>query len=119
MTKPIRVTLYRWAGKFGPFKVNIPCGECTLTKDILEDTFNNELEGVPVELEVKGWLSYWWEPLLRGAWHAPIVLVEGKVVSQGEALNRGALIKAVIQEWTKRDSLSGNIVYRSFPFVSH
>ncbi len=111
MTKPIRVTLYRWAGKFGPFKVNIPCGECTLTKDILEDTFNNELEGVPIELEVKGWLSYWWEPLLRGAWHAPIVIVEGKVVSQGEALNRGSLIKAVIQEWSKRDSLTGSIVF--------
>lgn len=62
MTTPIKVTLYRWAGHFGPFKVNIPCGECTLTKDILADTFANELAGVPIELEVKDWLSYWWNP---------------------------------------------------------
>lgn len=111
MTKPIHITLYRWAGHFGPLKVNIPCGECTLTKDILDDTFSNELADVSVQLEVKDWLSNWWEPLRYGAWHAPIVIVEGKVVSQGEALNRGALIQAVIQEWAKRDTLKGNVVY--------
>ncbi|EHD2268861.1 glutaredoxin [Vibrio cholerae] len=111
MTTPIKVTLYRWAGRFGPFKVNIPCGECTLTKDILADTFANELAGVPIELEVKDWLSYWWEPLKLGAWHAPIVVVAGKVISQGEALNRGVLVQSIIKEWTKQDTLQGNIVF--------
>ncbi|MET1281045.1 glutaredoxin [Vibrio navarrensis] len=111
MSKPIKITLYKWAGSWGPFKVNIPCGECTLTKDILTDTFANELADVPVELEVKDWLSHWWEPLKLGAWHAPILLVEGKVVSQGEALNRGVLVQSVIAEWSKRDTLKGNIVY--------
>ncbi|GAM68157.1 glutaredoxin [Vibrio sp. JCM 19236] len=111
MTKPIKITLYRWAGSWGPFKVNIPCGECTLTKDILKDTFETELRDVEIEFEVKDWLSHWWEPLKKGAWHAPILLVEGKVVSQGEALNRGVLVQSVIAEWTKRDNLQGNIVY--------
>ncbi|ENO1229084.1 MULTISPECIES: glutaredoxin domain-containing protein [Vibrio] len=111
MSQPIKITLYRWAGSWGPFKVNIPCGECTLTKDILKDTFENELADVPVELEVKDWLSHWWEPLKAGAWHAPILLVEGKVISQGEALNRGVLVQSVIAEWVKRDELKGNIVY--------
>ncbi|MGR5299101.1 glutaredoxin domain-containing protein [Vibrio mediterranei] len=111
MAEPIKITLYRWAGSWGPFNVNIPCGECTLTKDILNDTFNNELDGIPIKLEVKDWLSHWWEPLKSGAWHAPILMVEGKVISQGEALNRGVLVQYVIQEWTKRDTLSGNIVY--------
>ncbi|ENM5743927.1 glutaredoxin [Vibrio metoecus] len=111
MTTPIKVTLYRWAGSFGPFKVNIPCGECTLTRDILADTFANELAGVPIELEIKDWLSYWWEPLKLGAWHAPIVVVAGKVISQGEALNRGVLVQSIIKEWTKQDTLQGNIVF--------
>lgn len=111
MTKPIKITLYRWAGSWGPFKVNIPCGECTLTKDILKDTFANELKDVDIEFEVKDWLSHWWEPLKKGSWHAPILLVEGKVVSQGEALNRGVLVQSVIAEWTKRDELQGNIVF--------
>lgn len=111
MTTPIKITLYRWGGSWGPFKVNIPCGECTLTKDILKDTFENELADVEVELEVKDWLSHWWEPLKLGAWHAPILVVEGKVVSQGEALNRGVLVQSVIKEWTKRNTLKGNIIY--------
>ncbi|KOE80638.1 glutaredoxin [Vibrio alginolyticus] len=111
MAEPIKITLYRWAGSWGPFKVNIPCGECTLTKDILTDTFNNELVDVAVELEVKDWLSHWWEPLKLGAWHAPILVIEGKVVSQGETLNRGVLVQAVINEWAQRDNLKGNIVY--------
>ncbi|WGV98708.1 glutaredoxin [Vibrio sp. YMD68] len=111
MTTPIKITLYRWGGSWGPFKVNIPCGECTLTKDILLDTFETELEGIPVELEVKDWLSHWWEPLKLGSWHAPILVVEGKVISQGEALNRGVLVQSVIQEWVKKDTLKGNIVY--------
>ncbi|EKG2480916.1 glutaredoxin [Vibrio vulnificus] len=111
MSEAIKITLYRWAGSWGPFKVNIPCGECTLTKDILTDTFANELNGIPVELEIKDWLSHWWEPLKLGAWHAPILVVEGKVVSQGEALNRGVLVQSVIKEWTKRDTLKGNIVF--------
>lgn len=111
MANPIKITLYRWGGSWGPFKVNIPCGECTLTKDILQDTFENELDGIPIDLEIKDWLSHWWEPLKYGAFHAPILVVEGKVVSQGEALNRGVLVQSVIQQWAKRSKLVGNIVY--------
>ncbi|MDR9828841.1 glutaredoxin family protein [Vibrio sp.] len=111
MPSPIKITLYRWAGSWGPFKVSIPCGECTLTKDILQDTFTTELDGIPVELEVKDWLSHWWEPLKSGGWHAPIIMVEGKIISQGEALNRGVLVQAVIAEWTKHDEITGNVVF--------
>jgi len=28
---PVKLLLYRWGGKWGPLKVKIPCGECTLT----------------------------------------------------------------------------------------
>ena len=98
----IKITLYRWAGSWGCFKIKIPCGECTLTKDILEDTFQNELNGIPIELTIKDWLSSWWEPLKYGAYHAPIIIVENKVISQGEALNRGVLTQAVISEYAKK-----------------
>lgn len=111
MNKKIKVKLYRWAGQYGPFKVKIPCGECTLTKDILEDTFKNELKDINVKLEVKDWLSNWWEPLLKGAWHAPIVMVEGKVVSQGEALNRGVLVQKIVEASVLDMKISGNVVF--------
>ncbi len=108
---PVKVTLYRWAGSFGPFKVNIPCGECSLTVDVIEDTFATELAGVPVELETLDWLSHWWKPLSVGGWHAPIVLVEGKLVSQGHALNRGLLTEAIIAAHVQRTERVGTHVF--------
>ena len=108
---PVEVVLYRWAGKWGPFKVNIPCGECSLTLDVINDTFSTELKGVPTSLIVREWLTEWWKPLPKGGWHAPIVLVEGQLVSQGHALNRGVLTEAIIDAYAKRSSLKGNQVF--------
>ena len=105
------MTLYRWAGRWGPFRVRVPCGECALTVDVLEDTFANELAGVPVELDNREWLSEWWRPLPAGGWHAPIVAVEGRVVSQGHALNRGVLTEAVIAAHVRRGGIRGNHVF--------
>jgi glutaredoxin len=109
--KPVQITLYKWAGSWGPFKIKIPCGECSLTRDVLRDTFENELQGIPVRLEVKEWLSNWWQPLGKGGWHAPIVQVEGKIISQGQALNRGLLTQAVIDVHAARSQLAGHHLF--------
>ena len=110
-SNPVKIQLYRWAGKWGPFKVKIPCGECSLTVDVINDTIATELAGIPVELETLDWLSSWWKPLFKGGWHAPIVFVEGKIVSQGHALNRGLLTEAVIAAHVKRSEVSGNVIF--------
>ena len=108
---PVKVSLYRWAGKWGPFKVSIPCGECSLTVDVIQDTFDTELKGIPVELETHDWLSNWWKPLPRGGWHAPIVMVEGTLVSQGHALNRGVLTEAIIAAHVQRSNTTGTHLF--------
>lgn len=110
-TESIKITLYRWAGAWGPFKVKIPCGECALTKDIIQDTMQTELAGIPIELDIREWLSEWWKPLLKGGWHAPIVMVEDKVISQGLALNRGLLVQAVIGAYARRSEIQGNHIF--------
>ncbi len=107
----VEVTLYRWAGAWGPFKVRVPCGECSLTVDVIHDTFANELSGIGVELKMHDWLSVWWRPLKRGGWHAPIVLVDGKLVSQGHALNRGVLTEAVIAAHVQRTDITGSHLF--------
>lgn len=109
--KSVKITVYKWAGSFGPFKVNIPCGECTLTGDIIKDVLDNELSGVPTEVETREWLSEWWKPLIKGGIHAPIIMVDGKIISQGVALNRGVLAEKVIQSYIDFSELSGNIIY--------
>lgn len=110
-TEPVKIKLYRWAGKWGPFKVNIPCGECSLTVDVINDTIATELSAISVELETHDWLSTWWKPLRQGGWHAPIVIVEDKLVSQGHALNRGMLTEAVIAAHVKRSDVTGNAIF--------
>ena len=107
----VKVTLYKWAGAWGPFKVTISCGECTLTKNVIDDTLENELVDIPVEFEVKDWLSVWWEPLPKGGWHAPIVMVEGKIICQGHALNRGILTQTVIEAHAKTNAISGTHIF--------
>lgn len=108
---PVRITVYRWAGAWGPFKVSIPCGECALTGDVIGDTLEQELAGIEVELETRDWLSEWWRPLRAGGWHAPIVMVDGRVISQGLALNRGVLTEAVIQAHAQRQPIAGNHLF--------
>ena len=83
---PVKLTLYRWAGQWGPFKVKIPCGECSLTVDVINDTLETELAGVSVDLEIREWLSEWWKPLPKGGWHAPIAMVDGKLAAAGGPL---------------------------------
>ena len=107
----VRVTLFRWAGAWGPFKVRIPCGECALTKDVIQDTLTTELVDIPVKLEIREWLSEWWKPLLKGGWHAPIVLVDGKVISQGHALNRGVLTQAVVEAYARKAAVKGSHLF--------
>ena len=109
----INIKVYRWAGSWGPFKVNIPCGECSLTKDIIQDTIDSDLEGISVNLDVRDWLDEWWKPLLKGGYHAPIIMVEGKIISQGRALNRGVLTEAVIEAYAEKNQITSdkNIIF--------
>ncbi len=111
ISNAVKVTVYRWAGEWGPFKITIPCGECSLTMDIVKDTLQNELSGIPCELEERKWLNEWWKPLLHGAIHAPIVLVENKVIGQGSALNRGILTEKIIQAYAKKNDIRGNHIF--------
>jgi len=111
MSHKVSITVYRWAGAWGPFRVKIPCGECALTLDIIQDTLAHELAGIEVQLDIRDWLSEWWKPLAKGGWHAPIVMVNGSVISQGAALNRGLLTQAVIENHATTSDLEGNHIY--------
>ncbi len=111
MNKLVNITVFRWAGAWGPFRVSIPCGECSLTGDIIQDCIDSDLDGINVALEMRDWLSEWWRPLPKGGWHAPIVLVDGKLVSQGAALNRGVLTQAVIERAIGGTPIQGNHIF--------
>ena len=55
--------------------------------------------------------SNWWEPLRAGGWHAPIVMVDGQVISQGVAINSGILSEKVIKAYAAKTPVYGNIIF--------
>ncbi len=109
--RPVNVTFYRWAGSWGPFRVRTPCGECELTADVIGNALANELRDIAVHLEVRNWLDAWWRPLVVGGWHAPIIVVDGRVISQGRVLNRGVFQEAVVRAHARKVPIRGNHVY--------
>jgi hypothetical protein len=75
---PIKITQFKYAGKWGPFKIKATCEECDLSTGILEDMVKNEFRGKDVVFEKKPWLDNWIFCFVRGARHAPIIMVDGK-----------------------------------------
>ncbi len=88
--KELKIELYRWEGKWGPFEIKSVCHECDINEAILKD-FQKRFPQ-KIELVIKPWLNNWLMLLLRHfAWHAPVVIMDGKKISQGVVLPGGKL----------------------------
>ncbi len=98
----VKITQYKWAGKWGPFKIKTPCEECDLTTSILKDMMDVEFKGKNVTFEIKPWLDNWIYCLTKVAWHAPIIMVDGKKFHQyshkDPIFNREKLTKIVLNK---------------------
>lgn len=75
---PVVITDFKWAGKLGPIEIKAPCSECDVITSMLTKMLDEDFRGKNVVLEVKPWLNSMIYCLFRGAWHAPIVVVNGK-----------------------------------------
>ena len=78
----VAITQYIWEGKWGLFKIKTHCGECDITTAQIKSLLGKELKGKGITLTIKPWLDNWWRVILKGAYHAPIVLVNGKLFWQ-------------------------------------
>ena len=78
MKDTIKITQFKWAGKLGPIRIKSTCNECDLTSAMLKNMMENEFKGKNVQFEIKPWLDNFFYCLSRGAWHAPIIMVNGK-----------------------------------------
>lgn len=89
------IVVYRITGPQGP--IDIPhryCEECDLTVQLVKSVITG-LDDASIRLDVKPWLLYFWKPILRGGWHAPILTIDGRVFSQGIVPGREALLRAL------------------------
>lgn len=73
--KKVRITQYKWEGKWGPFKIKSKCDECNLTTSVLKETIKNYNKKTNVKIIIKPWLDNWWFCLKKGAFHPPIIMI--------------------------------------------
>lgn len=95
--KKTKIDVYLWKGKKWFFEIKSECDECNLVMGLLRDMEKKELKN-KVEINTYPWLDNFFTLLFKGGWHAPIVLVNGKVFSQEIVPNRKKLADAVIQQ---------------------
>jgi len=92
----VSVVVYRITGKQLFFNVDESyCEECELTVQRIIKVSKN-LPDIQVNLSVKPWLNNIFRALLKGGWHAPVVLVDGMRISQGVVPNDSLLTKAIV-----------------------
>ncbi|MGC8667221.1 MAG: hypothetical protein ACP5VE_03765 [Chthonomonadales bacterium] len=80
----VEVVVYRFSGWQGLFKIpHTWCPECDLLIRAVERAIAGTAPGTQVRFVVQPWFFWFWKPLLKGAWHPPILIINGTVVSQG------------------------------------
>ena len=101
----VNVVVYRSTGKQLFFYVDASyCEECDITiRHIIE--LSAKLRDIHIKLSVKPWLDNIFQVLLKGGWHPPVVLVDGKRVSQGVVPNDGLLTKAIVDAADRKRSI--------------
>ena len=91
----VKIKIYKWGGKFGPFKIKTTCGECSLSINIIHDVAKEF--GNIIEIEEVPWLDNWHRVIKKGGWHAPIITVNEKVISQGVVIDRDYLRSVLVK----------------------
>ena len=116
----LEVLQYKWAGSWGPFHIKVPCGECSVTETMIRKVIETEFQGYEIAFQVRDWLPNWWRVILRGGWHAPIVMVNDKLIGQGRVIDPGTLAAALRAEIARQSHIhpGENIIFgkESCPF---
>ena len=107
----VHLTYYRYAGKFLFARIRKRCQECDTTHVVLQRLMAEEFRGKPVSLDSQPWLNNWWKVIWRGAWHAPILLLNGRVFSQGIVPDVPRLLRTVGQILDDEELISNATVY--------
>ena len=91
------ITMYRFTGRQGFFTIPEKwCEECDLVLGMLKDIITaNGLED-QVKMVVRPWWLWWMVPLVRyGSFHAPQLIIDGKLISAGIVPDRTEVERAL------------------------
>lgn len=97
--KKVIVSVYFWGGqKFG-IKIKSTCQECDISIPLIKNLIKKEFKGKLIKVEIKPWLDNIFEVFFKyKGWHAPIIVVNDRLVSQGKLVNLNVLRETIKQE---------------------
>lgn len=98
---PVVITQFKWAGEWGPFRIQSRCDECDAITGTVKSMMEQEFKAKNVVFEVKPWLNNIFYCLTRGVWHAPILTVNGKKffqISKNKSMFSRAELIATVEE---------------------
>jgi len=96
--KNIDIIIYKMTGRQLFF--NVPekiCEECDLSIAMVKNVAKR-MKGININIEVKQWFNNLLPVLLKGGWHPPVVMVNGKIFSQGIVPDAEKLESKIRQE---------------------
>ena len=93
----IQITVYPMTGKQGLFFVPKKwCKECDLVISLVQDAVKELSLGDKTDIKIRPWFVWAWLPFFRYfAWHPPILIINGKVISQGIVPRKEQVIEAM------------------------
>lgn len=99
------ITIYRFVGSQGFFSVPKKlCEECDFLVAMVKKTIEDLGIESKTQITIKPWFLWWWQPLsAHFAWHAPILIINGKLISQGIVPDKKTLIRAFDQKNGEND----------------
>jgi hypothetical protein len=88
------VTVYYITGKqLGPLSVpDSWCEECDLTVRAVQSSLREADPDGVLSFDAKPWMRHAVPALLKGGWHPPVVMIDGKVHTQGSVPGRDGLV---------------------------
>lgn len=91
------ITIYRVTGRQGLFSVPKKwCEECDLLISMVEQTVEELGVESETKITVRPWFLWWWQPLfLNLAWHAPILIINRRLISQGIVPDQDTLVSVL------------------------
>jgi len=73
------------------------CKECDLTIRAVQRAIEAIGNPSEVQFQIRPWLNYLPQALMRRGWHPPVVTIDGKRFSQGVVPDPGSLQEAIRQ----------------------
>ena len=93
----IQITIYRFTGKLGLFTIPKDwCQECDILIDMVQGVVRELGIQEKTDVKIRPWFLWAWFVFLRYfSWHAPMLIINGKLISQGTVPERQQVVDAL------------------------